>query len=102
MIVCTQCFDRYQYSTFTTVTPMSTCAKCGRRCLGYGVDQTITEKILEEVQRQPYQTSTQIAHKIDETPANVSSKLYRALKTGKVTRRAGGGKSGAEWFISPV
>ena len=35
MLLCSQCYDARQCKRFTATVPRSTCAACGRRCLGF-------------------------------------------------------------------
>jgi hypothetical protein len=37
MILCTFCYDESDYEYFIGIYPQSTCARCGRLCLGYCV-----------------------------------------------------------------
>lgn len=47
MILCSECydkgFDNNDFSEFVGVIPQSTCAKCGRLCLGYRINENTEE-----------------------------------------------------------
>lgn len=63
---------------------------------------TIREKVLRELTRRPWQTMTQVAHRIGHAPASVSSVMHRmrtARVLGSTRLRQGprGGVTYARW-----
>lgn len=51
MILCSECYDRQGRERFITLIPQSTCADCGRTCLGYEVREipVAIRRLMEEV-----------------------------------------------------